>query len=462
MSNSYDLDIDNYTEEELFKLIKYKGDISSITQNDLTDHIDKLIFSYRSKHKHIQPNHDDYEKIEYFINFLHEANDKLLSYINIRRPVQLKPTNYNIIQSQNLLQGGNHDVTTDKIIPVLNVHEYKYPTGVINPLEKKTITKIISIDSEFRENYSTSTSSDFVWTLPYTEHKVVSIKLVSLELPILWYSISSKNNSNTFTITTCNIVGSPNTVHTITLPDGNYMSGDFGVVLSNYMTATGNGLQYLICEVNPITSKTIIRARNSSDGTVNIYDVTQTYYSPDFYFIVEFDSHLTPNPTEDFYNSNPISKINRYSLGGFLGFTQTRYEVYRSDTYIDYASNDGTTIITHEAVLQSNASYGNGHINYLFISVDDFNKNFITSSIIATNGNNYLGDNILGRVSITESFTTIMVNTASDKIFKQRDYLGPVNLNKFRIKILDKYGNLIDMNNNDISLSLEITELYTS
>jgi len=461
MSNSYDLNIDNYTEDELFKLIKYNGDITHTTAHDITSHIDTLITTYRNKYRHVQPDHADYDKIEFFINFLHEANGKLLSYINIRRPVQLQPTNYNIIQSQNQLQGGNHDVTTDKIIPVLNVHEYKYPAGVINPLEKKTITKIVSIDSEFRENYSSSTASDFIWTLPFTEHKVVSIKLVSLELPILWYSISAKNKSNTFTITTCNIVGSPDTVHTITLPDGNYMSSDFAIVLSNYMTAAGNGLQYLICQVNHITSKTIIRARDTSDGTVNIYDVTQPYYSPDFYFIVEFDSTSITSPPDVCNNSNTVTKLTRYSLGGFLGFTQTKYETFRADTYIDYIG-DGTTAITYQAVLQSNASYGNGHTNYLFISVDDFNKNFITNSIIATNGNNYLGDNILGRVSITESFTTVMVNTASDKIFKQRDYLGPVNLNKFRIKILDKYGNLIDMNNNDISLSLEITALYSS
>ena len=55
-----------------------------------------------------------------------------------------------------------------------------------------------------------------------------------------------------------------------------------------------------------------------------------------------------------------------------------------------------------------------------------------------------------------------MLHTASDKIFKQRDYLGPVNLNKFRIKLLDKYGNVLDLNNNDFSMSIEMTQLYSS
>jgi len=54
-------------------------------------------------------------------------------------------------------------------------------------------------------------------------------------------------------------------------------------------------------------------------------------------------------------------------------------------------------------------------MHYIFISIDDFNRNFITESIIATTGSNSLGDNILGRVSITESFNSILLHTASDK-----------------------------------------------
>ena len=118
--------------------------------------------------------------------------------------------------------------------------------------------------------------------------------------------------------------------------------------------------------------------------------------------------------------------------------------------------------MTYEGVLQSDSAYGNGSVNYIFISIDDFNKNFISNTIIASSENNYLGDNIIGRVSINESFNSIMLHTASDKIFKQRDYLGPVNLNKFRIKLLYKYGNVLDLNNNDFSMSIEMTQLYSS
>ena len=178
IQNKYELDVDNYSEYELFQLIKYNGDINTITEDELNTHISTMIRKNNNKL-------EDMNTRNILSTFLNRVNDKLLSYIAIRPPVQMNPTNYDIIQSQNQLQGGQHDVTTDKIIPVVNVNNYKYPTGVINPLEKKTITKIISVDSEFREDYNSSSSSNFVWTLPDTEHKVVSIKIVSLELPVI-------------------------------------------------------------------------------------------------------------------------------------------------------------------------------------------------------------------------------------------------------------------------------------
>ena len=121
------------------------------------------------------------------IKFLQSANTKLLSYIDKRRPVQLAPTNYDVIQSMNQLQEDVHHTTTQKVARVSNTYDYKFPTGVINPIERRIITKIISIDSVFRQGYDTSSPSDFTWIMPHTQQKVVSLKLVSLELPVMWY-----------------------------------------------------------------------------------------------------------------------------------------------------------------------------------------------------------------------------------------------------------------------------------
>ena len=100
-------------------MIKYSGHIDDLTSEYLQEHIERLIENSKKKY-------DDPETIDSLIYFLTNVNEKLLSYITIRPPVQYKPTNYEIIQSQNQLQGGNHDVTTDKIIPVVKLYFLRF------------------------------------------------------------------------------------------------------------------------------------------------------------------------------------------------------------------------------------------------------------------------------------------------------------------------------------------------
>jgi len=437
--DEYTLNVDDYTIDELFTIIKYNGDTSLVTIHDISHCISDILTNASKKI-------DNIDTINSMQQFLGTVRDKLIDYISIRSPVQLNPTNYDVIKSQNIIEHNGH-LTIPKVIPPQNVHEYKFPVGVINPIEKRTITKIISIDSVFRENYNTTISSNFIWKLPDSEQKVVSLKLASLELPILWYNISHNNGSNIFYIKTCNITGKEDITHMIELPSGNYMANTFVTTLNNYMINKGNGLQYLICEVDPITTKTVIRARMShdSDGNNSLYNIVEPIYSADFYFIVDFSKNN-----------------NQYSLGTFLGFTNKIYEVHRNNIYTDYITK--TPEIIYEGYLQSETSYGNGRINYIYIHIDDYNKNCVTSSIVASSGfdqSTKLGDSILGRVSINEGFSTTMVNNGCDNLFKEREYYGPVSLRKFHIKILDKYGNILDLNNNDISLALELTILYT-
>ena len=453
-----DLDVDNYSEQELFSIIKYTGDYNEASKESIQSQVNKMITTSIQKYK-------SDPIVETLIPFLNNVGNKLLSYIEIRAPVQYAPTNYNILQSQNQVSGGDHSVTTDKIVPVLNVNNYDFPAGVINPIERRTIRKVVSIDSIFRENYATTPSSDFTWYLPDKEQKVVSIKLVSLELPIMWYSISEKNKSNTFKIKTYNIKGKPDKTHIIDMPSGNYMAGDFGIALTNYMLNKGEGLEYIVCNVNPITTKTIFRARDKSDGGDCIYDVNKPYYSPKFYFSIDFGENITTScnvitNTKKMHQKNNENRYSQYCLGSFMGFTKRYYDIKRDDKHIDYV-HDGSKILEFECYLESESSYGNGRNNYIFISIDDYNNNYISESIIASSVNNYLGPNILGRISINENFSAVMMNTSADKIFKQRDYMGPVNLTKFHIKLLDKYGNVIDINNNDFSMALELTILYT-
>jgi hypothetical protein len=55
---------------------------------------------------------------------------------------------------------------------------------------------------------------------------------------------------------------------------------------------------------------------------------------------------------------------------------------------------------------------------------------------------------------------SMIVNDNNNSLAKIRRYNGPVNLSKIQIKVLDKFGNVIDLNNMDFSLTLEMEILY--
>ena len=54
----------------------------------------------------------------------------------------------------------------------------------------------------------------------------------------------------------------------------------------------------------------------------------------------------------------------------------------------------------------------------------------------------------------------MIINDNTNVLAKIRRYNGPVNLSKLQIKVLDKFGNVIDLNQMDYSLTLEMEILY--
>ena len=62
----------------------------------------------------------------------------------------------------------------------------------------------LSVDSIFRENYNTTSSSNFTFILPEPITNVISMKITAIEIPNFWYMFSSKKRNNEFKITVYN------------------------------------------------------------------------------------------------------------------------------------------------------------------------------------------------------------------------------------------------------------------
>ena len=80
----------------------------------------------------------------------------------------------------------------------------------------------------------------------------------------------------------------------------------------------------------------------------------------------------------------------------------------------------------------------------------------ISITLNIPNGNKT--ENILARIQINDPLFTVIIDNNQDNIFKERNYNSKVKLTKLKIKLLDKFGNVIDLNNSNISLCLELTK----
>jgi hypothetical protein len=335
-----------------------------------------------------------------------------------------------------------------------------YYTGSLNPIESRIKTTNVCIDTLFRKNYMITKSTDFMYFFPKILNNVVSLKLASVEFPFVWYNCSSIDKNNVMYISLYNMNGISSSLlvnFEIVLPDGNYTSFTFAQTLNNiFNDNSNNGLNFLWCEIDNITQSTVIRARNSGTETQGRFPFDDSslnsYYSPNFYFTIDFN--IQPEGA-----TRPAYK----NLGWMLGFRQTFYTVIYSNTLISYTSNFASSI-TYNASLKSESVFGNNKSNYLFIEVDDFQNNFPTDSIISANDpfGNYLGKNIIAQIIIPFAPNTIISNNGSDLIFKKRDYFGPVNLEKLKIRILNKFGDVLTINQSDFSMTFEITTLTTN
>lgn len=462
----FDLNINNYETNDLLKLL-------NLSSNYNSNILESKINNYCKTIKNNETINSNYKKD--MILFFDEVKIKLLENINSqngnlqngRNKKLYSINNTNLINNNTITKNitteniyddtsiNNYNITTDEDLneetnhPIVNKPFTKYiysnPSvafdGVINPIERRIITKVVSLDLRFRENYCLTNSNNFSVELNSPLQNVISMKLVALELPRMWYSISNAFGNNTMEIELYNMKDHPNNIQRITLPNGNYKNEDLVTVLNNYFTNVKNGLEYLRFDVNISNSKAYFYVKSDPlVDTILPYDPLNSHYSPNFYYKLNF--------------SNKCS-----GLGLYLGYKNGLYEGLYDNVFEDkffVVPN-----VTYRGTIISEMSCGTYLDYYIFIDVNDFNKNFTTNTIVSQKTNSFLGNNILGRIPLNILPDGIIMNNPSDYNFKIREYYGPVKIRKLQIKLIDRFGREIDLLNNDFSISLEFNVLYS-
>lgn len=373
---------------------------------------------------------------------------------------------------------------------VLNTFTNSVAPGELNSLKRITLSQNLNLNSCFRDNYYSSTSTDFQYIIPGEINNVVSLKLASIEIPNSWYLFSSKHKNNMFKIIITREKDSdsvdskksnnshkhhiskfhkkPRNKFISSSPDNSNSDTDSDIVSDtdsdidiNHNPKTINS-QYNIKESskNP-TYDIIIPDGNYDNETLQDY-LNNTYFcdsGTDNYLKYIRFSIDNNNLKSKFEILKPNDCIVNFSLLFFedtednmndSGFMNTAGWVlgYRLPVYVNITNS-----------IQSEGLYDGSGDKYIFFSLNDYQINNNNTNIIGFNKST-LGKNVLAKIPLINGKLSITFDDNGNPLTKIRKYNGPVNIRKIHVRIFDKYGNIIDLNNMDFSFTLELETLY--
>ena len=371
--------------------------------------------------------------------------------------------------------------------------QYQVPVvqDELNPNLKNTITRIISIDSQYRQNIlpylagdtnSPSYNTDFTVNLSDHLNKVINMKLYSVHIPTTWYTFDESLGNICFDYS-CNSVKK-----TISISSGNYTIDTLKTELNSRITDPS----FNISIINPEKGGGIFKFENTRTDEVTLH-----FYSESGYYDCSGSGCVSGN------------KINQH-LGWNLGF---RIEP-------DASGNVIIKIATNKSVV-ANVSPDLYGPKYFMVILDDYNHNHLNNRLVNINDtvsklsipSYYNLDTNLRNIdcsgnpfliaSSPRTLTQAQIYSANEIISNrkknnkktssptnsdiialiplkgitslrpdpyiefglnlqsnERSYFGPVDIDRLRIKLVDDKGNLVNLHDHDWSLTLITEQLY--
>jgi len=504
-----DLDITHYDTDELLAMLNLtdptEDDILSATNRLMNQAVKKpKVAAFFQQVQDVllyelyQPEYDDAYNVQ--------SNTQLgqwwqNQYLKQTDKVQAdKPTDRkNKIQ---VLEGNPHMPIKQDKLGISETFQVPVVQGSMNPNLKNTVTRLINIDSQYRQIITPNSenplgpASPTNFTLDLTENlmNVLSIKLNSVQIPYAWYAIDVSAGTNVlfYKLTTAA------TYTPFVVPPGNYTPDQ----LKTYMSG-----------IAPFNGTLFTIAYNANSGKMTITNASSEISYDLLFFDPAYKVPLTAG-TSDININDAIaaSKLNA-NLGWLMGYRGTN-QVPPVPNALLYTIQKGASVVS-EALADT---YGP---KYLIIVLDDYNQNHLNKGLvtIATkdaklsmpsyftpdlacncddpNNPTYVQsaprhltqaqlysinairqdrssttlDRCIGPTT-TDVLALVPVKTysllpgqpyiefGSALQTNERVYFGPVNIERMKIQLIDDKGNLLNMHGNDWSFTITSTHLY--
>lgn len=434
MSN-LDLDINNYSLSDLEKFFKLKKNSNYLAK-------DVELKETQIREQLLSSGHIDKRMKRDLIEFLEKAKNLI---IQEKCPPPRQPS---ILPRDYPLDGS--DFPASRIPPPnregeLNVREKTqyimtqnsdFFPGEINPIKTRVISKCLTIDTRFRDNFYTTSSTDFTFQMPLKLNKVVSMQLSSFEIPVSFYGISSKYGNNFLYLK----ITYPNPGYDDTpieeeriliIPDGNYNGQDLIDKINDLICPKSFDGSPMHPESLFTYIEFFLDVSESGSGTGKVTLRTTGARACEI-------TKITMDFTKDI-NGNTDSIDISSKIGWNLGFTHKIYDnkkEYISDTLIEPAS-----------------------IRYIYLAIDDFN-NSVNNHFITAFNQSILNPNIIARISIKGTYFSLLMENDLNIFTEPRIYFGPVDIQRIRVRLFDDHGRILDMNNANFSFCLVFKILY--
>ena len=418
-------DVRTYTDAELFNIL----DLDAPTDRELEAKIIFLIKKYRN-----MQNASGDELAEFFENIYRhffdteeeEAEDEEEGEVNEGfQNIKEGLSNEEIINSttpeakavSNVNKSVVENIPLDKT-PAENIgytKSFDYANDKLNPLLQQTIKRVISIDSQYRDDKKTL-STEFTFNLSDPLKDVVSLKLYSIQIPYTWYTINNNFGSNFFVLKG-NAVGIDNGNHDyqIDISAGNYSPQELTNTINNSIAAMSK-------QSTDISFGNTSLAYNSNTSLIKMnIDLYKQYNETSYY--LNFPNWI---PFNEWTSDTSSSFTNRrQTISSFLGLTDNSYTFFKLES---------------EKTLPLSTDSANENLRYI---LNTNNNNFTIYKYIGDEyADNQLGRNIDLSINIVLSllpggnYTRTQIYTDLNNVIKSNKYLTTSESGIERIDIL--------------------------
>jgi hypothetical protein len=446
---NFDLNVDNYSRDELISMfdlpptfdyqvvdakeMKLRNSIFKNKQLDKDTQMSTILFLTKAKNMILNGNDAAATKSTKgktpTTNPMGSGGLKLtdaLSHFTIKDSMNLLENDtFPYDQTDSIIEGtGPHPIQTQVATPRTSSYPSDFYSGILNPLHKRLVRKNIVIDTRFRDNYYSTSSTNFNLNLPTQFKNVVQMQMTEIEFPFYYYAISPQYGNDFFSIT---VNGTSTAI--VTIPEGNYDP----ITVTNAVNTALNNLGHPFSQVAfnvQLGESNIISSYLIGNNKMFVGPITGSTLTS---IELNFQTDKVGNP--DTGTQLPLK------LGWSLGF---RNGIYTGS--MNYISEGVVDVLGAK---------------YVYFVLDDHHNNVVKNFYGLLNAS-VLNNNILAKFPVfsVRPFNFLVTTSITNTSSPPREFFGPVDIYGMNIQVMDEYGRIINLNNMDYSFTLMLTCIH--